>query len=127
MAEVPFYQGKTCKGLKEYTVDGKVKERYPEIIVSTVNNVRQNGTYIIELSLSDGSKDVEYFVGELSEGVYLGSDATQLAVVENGVGRLEFKLKSGRFVTEQLHFIARVKTYQGNFYIAESDFLLERL
>ena len=120
MCEIPYHEGNLCVGLKEYTVDGKVKERYPKIVISSIDNILMNGKYSLLISLSDGTKsDVEYFEGQLTDGKYIGDEAGKVWKVENGVGRLDFALQPGMYLMEELHFIAKVKTYQGNFYITE--------
>jgi hypothetical protein len=121
MSEVPYHEGNICKGLKEYTVDGKVKERYPTIVVNTINNVRNDGTFIVELSLSDSTKnDVEYFKGKLTEGKYLSEGLQRFGNVKEGVGKLVYKIKKGSVIDHEEYFVARVRTYQGNYYLAET-------
>jgi hypothetical protein len=125
MSEVPYHEGNLCKGLKEYTTDGKVKQRYPKLVITAIDNILKNDTYILELSLSDGTKsNVEYFEGTLTDGKYIGDNAGQVWKVENGVGKMEYKVVSGMFIMEELHFIAKVKTVQGNYYITEANYHL---
>jgi hypothetical protein len=125
MAEIPYHEGNLCKGLKEYTTDGKLKERYPNIVVTPIDNIMKDHRYILELSLSDGTKSgVEYYEGTLTDGKYIGDNAGKVWKVKNGVGKLEFKLSSGMFIMEEMHFIAKVKTFQGNYYITETTYHL---
>jgi antitoxin component YwqK of YwqJK toxin-antitoxin module len=120
MAEVPYYEGHLCTGLKEYTIDGKLKQRYPIIEVVTVDDIRRNATYTLKLKMSDNSKGVEYFVGELTGAKYIGSEAARVTAVENGVGEIKISLPRGSFVKEEVTIIARVKTSQSNYYITQS-------
>jgi hypothetical protein len=125
MSEVPFYHGYTCKGLKEYTVDGKLKERYPTIVVNTINNVKKNGTFVVELSMSDSTKDnVEFFKGRLTEGKYLTDEAQRFGKIEDGVGKLVYRIDKGIIVNREEYFVARVRTYQGNYFLTETKIQL---
>lgn len=120
MSEVPYHEGNICKGLKEYTVDGKLKERYPTIVVNTINNIKRDGTFIVELSLSDSTKnDVEYFKGKLTDGKYLSEELQKFGKVEDGVGRLVYKIEKDAIIDRKEHYVARVRTYQGNYHLAE--------
>lgn len=122
MAEIPYHEGNLCKGLKEYTVDGKLKKRYPEIIITPIDNILKDESYTVQISLSDGSKSVEYYEGDLTDGKYIGDDAGKVWETSNGVGKLQFKIVRGMFIMEELNIIAKVKTIQGNYYITEKTY-----
>ncbi|MFD1000176.1 toxin-antitoxin system YwqK family antitoxin [Ohtaekwangia kribbensis] len=121
MAEVPYYEGHLCTGLKEYTIDGKLKQRYPIIEVTTVDQIKDSATYTIRLRMSDDSKGVEYFVGDLSEGKYISMEASRVTDVKNGVGEINISLPRGSYVNEKVNIIAKVKTSQSNYYITQSE------
>lgn len=120
MAEVPYYDGHLCTGLKEYTIDGKLKQRYPLIEVITIDQIKSNATYTLKLKMSDDSKGVEYFVGELSNDKYIGREAARVTDVENGIGAIKISLPRGTFVNEEVTIIAKIKTSQSNYYITQS-------
>ena len=121
MAEVPYHEGYLCKGLKEYTVDGKLKKRYPVIEVTTIDQIKSNATYTIKLKMSDDSKGVEYFVGDLSEEKYIGMEAVRVKNVKNGIGEINISLPRGTYVNDTVNIIAKVKTSQSNYYITQRE------
>lgn len=124
MCEIPYYEGNQCIGLKEYTTDGKLKKRYPSIKITPVDNILLNGTYTLRLQMSDNSKGVEYYVGKLSEGKYIGDEANQVWEIMNGVGEVNYPMPPGSFLMEEVNVIAKVKTAQSNYYITQSTFHL---
>jgi hypothetical protein len=124
MTEVPYYEGNLCIGLKEYTIDGKLKQRYPTIEITPIDNILLNGTYTLKLKMSDGSKGVEYFVGRLAGNKYIGVEASRVFEVRDGVGEINFPMPRGSFIMEEVNIIARVKTSQSNYYITQNKFHL---
>lgn len=124
MCEVPYYEGNQCIGLKEYTTDGKLKKRYPSIKITPVDNILLNGTYTLKLEMSDKSKGVEYFVGKLSAGKYIGNEASQVWEIMNGVAEVNYAMPPGSFLMEEVNVIAKVKTAQSNYYITQNTFHL---
>jgi hypothetical protein len=129
MSEVPYFQSHLCRGLREYTIDGKVKVRYPKIEFKEIDNLMLNGNFTLEISLSDDTKgNVEYYEGTLSKEGYIGNDASQVWEVKNGVGILKYNIQRGTFIMKEMKIIAKVKTVQGNYYITEGvhNLALER-
>lgn len=124
MCEVPYHEGNQCIGLKEYTTDGKLKKRYPTIKITPVDNILLTGVYTLRLEMSDKSKGVEYFVGNLSEGKYIGNEASQVWEVMNGVAEIHYPMPPGSFLMEEVNVIAKVKTSQSNYYITQATFHL---
>ncbi len=121
MAEVPYHEGNLCTGLKEYTIDGKLKQRYPVIEVTAIDQIKSKANYIIKLKMSDDSRGVEYFVGDLSEDKYIGMEAVRVTDVKNGVGEINISLPRGTYVNDTVNIIAKVKTSQSNYYITQSE------
>ncbi|UII28543.1 toxin-antitoxin system YwqK family antitoxin [Fulvivirga maritima] len=122
--EAPYYNGKPCAGLKEYLTSGKPKTKYPSIVVKEIDNLVKNGQYIIELSLSDKSKDVEFFVGEMDENGCIPDDIRSLLEVRPGVGRMVVPVPPGMFVMERITLIAITKTRLRNVYITSKKYNL---
>lgn len=120
MSEVPYYKSFLCKGLKEYTIDGKLKVRYPEIIFKEIDNILVNGDFALKISLSDDTKgNVEYFEAELSKEGYIPADASPVWNTEKGIGTMRFNIQPGTFIMKEIKIIAKVRTVQGNYYITE--------
>ena len=124
MAEIPYFEGHQCVGLKEYTSDGKVKVRYPTIVVTPINNLKAAEEYILEISMSDDSKGVEYYTGDLVDGKYIKEEMNTIFDTKNGVARLRFAIPKGDRRDEQLNIIAKVKTAQSNYYITQTSYHL---
>lgn len=125
MAEVPYHEGNVCVGLKEYTVDGKLKKRYPSIVVTPVDRIVIDGSYTLEIRLSDGTKGgVEYFEGKFTGGQYIDPGASRIWDVRDGVGRLVYRLPRGGFLMEEINIMAKMKTVQANYYITQTTYHL---
>lgn len=123
MAEIPYFEGHQCVGLKEYTADGVVKVRYPSIVVTPIDNLKE-GTYILEISMSDDSKGVDYYTGTLVDGKYIREEMNTIFDTKNGVARLYFAIPKNDRRNETINIIARVKTAQSNYYITETSYHL---
>ncbi|HEY9048594.1 MAG TPA: toxin-antitoxin system YwqK family antitoxin [Ohtaekwangia sp.] len=124
MCEVPYFNGNLCVGLKEYTTDGKLKQKYPSIVITPIDNILLNETYTLQLKMSDGSKGVEFYVGELSKDGYIGTDTQRVWEVINGVAEINFPMPRGAFLMEEINIIAKVKTAQSNYFITQNKFHL---
>ncbi|MBL3657710.1 toxin-antitoxin system YwqK family antitoxin [Fulvivirga sediminis] len=122
--EAPFYEGQPCAGLKEYLTSGKPKTKYPSIVVREIDNLVKNGNYILELSLSDKSKNVEFYVGEIDENGCISSGSRLLLETEPGIGRMIIPVPPGMFIMERITLIALAKTRLGNVYITSEKFNL---
>lgn len=122
-AEVPYRKGNPCMGLKEYLTDGSPRKKYPEIIVKEINNTLLNGKFTLRISMSDGSKSVEYYRGQLLEGNCLSNFMGNIFEGnERGVGEITYTLPSGAFLMEEINIIAKVKTKLGNYYITQRKY-----
>ncbi len=122
-SEAPYFNGEACAGLVEYTTQGKVKKKYPSIVITPINTLLKNGKYVLRISMSDKSKNVEFFAGKLNEN---GCPPMEDFIYTSsyGVAELEFFLPMGGFMMDEINFIARVKTTQGNYYIAQKKYNL---
>jgi hypothetical protein len=124
MSEVPYFEGHRCIGLKEYTADGKVKVRYPSIVVTPINNLRVDENYILEIRMSDDSKGVEYYTGALVDGKYIKEEMNTIFDTKKGVARIYFAIPRGDRRDEVINVIAKVKTAQSNYYITQTSYHL---
>ena len=124
-AEIPYYKDFPCIGLKEYLLDGSLKGKWPTIVIKPINNLWKDNQYMLRLSMSDATRAVEYYLGELSEGKSLAWDAERVLTVDSkGVGTLTFTLPQGAFMMKDVNIIAKVKTLQGNYYITQRRYNL---
>ena len=119
VSEAEYFEDEPCIGLKEYLTDGSLKKKYPSIVIKPVDNILIDGTYVLHLSLSERAKEVEFFVGQLSGGKYIGKDVKTVWTDKFGKAELPFVVLPGQFIMEKVNIIARWKTTQGNYYIAQ--------
>jgi hypothetical protein len=123
-SEIPYYEGHLCIGLKEYTTDGKVKVRYPEIEITPINTILKDGNFILEVKMSDDSKGVEYYTGKLVDGKYIKEEMNTVWDTKDGVARIYFSVPRGDFRMEEVNVIAKVKTAQSNYFITQKSYHL---
>ena len=105
------------KGLRtfffeEYMPNGTLVTNYPDVVVKTRDNYNANGTYNISLELSDASKNVNYFRGDFSKGVF---DTTAVAPIRtvNGIGELTLRKTSAQ-TKPYIEVVASILTGHGN-------------
>jgi antitoxin component YwqK of YwqJK toxin-antitoxin module len=124
MAEVPYFEGHRCIGLKEFTTEGVVKVRYPTIEITPINTILKDGNFILEVRMSDDSKGVEYYTGELVDGKYIKEEMNTVFDKKDGVARIYYSVPKGDFRMEKVNVIAKVKTAQSNYYITQKSYHL---
>lgn len=119
-AEIPYRNGNPCMGLKEYLTDGTPRKKYPDIIVKPVDNILKEGKYTLLIYMSDNSRTVEYYRGDLLEGNCLSNFMGNIFEgKQKGVAELNFNLPPGTFIMEEINIVAKVKTRLGNYYITQ--------
>ena len=116
LAEIPYKEDFLGTGTIEYTADGKPKKQLPEIQVEYINNILKNKQYIVRISLSRGYKNVDYFIGELTEGKYKNNTLMRM-VDTNGVLELKYTLPAGSYIMETVHVVAETKTQMKSPYL----------
>ncbi len=125
MAEIPYFEGHQCVGLKEYTTEGVVKVRYPDIVITPINTVLKDNNFILEISMSDDSKGVDYYTGELVDGKYIKEEMNSIFDTKGGVARIYYTIPRGDSRNETVNIIAKVKTAQSNYYITQKSYHLQ--
>lgn len=123
MAEVPYKANYPGTGLKEYTQDGKVSKKQPSIIIETIDNIARTNNYTIKIRLSDNSKKVQYYLGDLTDGKYM-NDKVIRVVTEGGIGTITYNVLPGHYFMEKLNIVAKQTTSKGNPYIVQKKFNL---
>ncbi len=112
-----------CNGLKEYLLSGEPKDNFPSMVITTQDNLLTKGIYSINLSLSDKSKRVKFYIGNLSTSGCLTYDLIGTILdKKTGIGTVQYSLSPGGFMMEELNFIAEVETNLGNTYLAQKKF-----
>lgn len=122
MTEAIYKNGFPGIDLKEYLTDGKLKKKYPEIIVLEEETLRKNGTVKIKVMLSDESKKVKYYLGRLDEGKFLHKDLAEQYGIDNGVLTYTFSLEPGDILDHQFDFIAQTPTKLNNSFIVTRSY-----
>jgi len=114
-AKIGFKKGFRTLFFEEYNSDGRKVTSYPEVVVNTKDNYKNNGTFTINLSLSDKSQKVKFYRGEFMNGVFDTVKCKKIATV-NGTARIDMKKGSG---TNQGYtgIIAQILTNFGNNYL----------
>jgi len=124
-SEMRYNHGNPCVGLKEYTTSGKLKEKYPSIVIKAEDNILKESTYSLIISMSDKVKSVEYFDGRLTDGKCLGDLAKPICCADRyGVLEMHFPVYPGQFLMKELNIIAKVRTTQDNYYLVQRKYNL---
>jgi hypothetical protein len=116
LAEIPYKMDFLGTRTVEYTPEGKPKKQLPEIQVEHINNLLKNNQYIVRISLSRGYKNVDYYIGELTEGKYKNNNLMRM-VGTNGILELKYTLPAGAYMMETVHLVAETKTQMRNPYL----------
>jgi hypothetical protein len=122
-SEAPYRNDEPGMGLKEYTRTGTLKKMDASINIREINEIAMLNRLTLRLSLSDGSKAVEFFRGKLTENSYWNIDLESI-LTENGQGNLVYYIPRGSFVMETINIIARKKTSLDNYYIIQRAYNL---
>ncbi|MCZ8355902.1 MAG: toxin-antitoxin system YwqK family antitoxin [Cyclobacteriaceae bacterium] len=119
-----FVEDEPCKGLVEYTSKNEPRKKYPTIVVQPVNNLYKNGTYALNLSMSDKTRAVEFYIGDLDKNGCIDWTNVEYVLKEksSSVATLDFQMPQGTFIMKTINIIAKVKTLQGNYYITERKY-----
>ncbi len=126
MSEAPFYEGNPSLGLKEYLLDGSPRKYYPLILVEEENMVREEGVLLLHLSLSDESRRVTFYLGDLHPAGYIDNRSSELKT-EKGKATVEIELPKRETSMETISILAEIKTNQGNTYIIQHDYTVANI
>lgn len=116
LAKIPYKMNFLGTGTIEYTPKGKPKKQLPEIQVEYINNILKNNQYIVRISLSRGYKNVDYYIGELTEGKYKNNMLMRMKDT-NGILELKYTLPPGAYIMETVQVVAETKTQMRNPYL----------
>jgi hypothetical protein len=70
-AKMSFVNGLRTPFLEEFTNDGKKITDYPAVVIKTRDNYLKNGTYSISLELDRKNIKVNFYTGELTDGLFV--------------------------------------------------------
>ncbi len=112
-----------CSGLREFLLKGSEKDNFPSIVITPEDRLKQEGVYIINLSLSNKSRRVKFYIGNLSpSGCLTEKLVSVLMDKRTGRGKVPYTLPPGGFMMEELNFVAEVETMSGNAFITQKKF-----
>lgn len=125
LSEARFEDDEPCTGLVEYRLDGSKRKDYPEIVVRPIDRLATEGRYTLELSVTEGAKNVWFYEGKLTNtGCLQYSLEALLMDPKTETGRLNVDLQPGQFLMYDFNFIAKVETMSGNIYITQKRYPL---
>lgn len=114
--------GVPCTGLKEYS-GGKARTNFPSIVVKPIDRIQVDGTYTLELSLTDGVSKATFYLGELTSTGCLHAALIPLPKGKTSSSAIrKYILRPGQFMMEELNIIAEVTTRKGNAYITQRKY-----
>ena len=124
MTEAVYKQGQPGTELREYLTDGSLKKKYPSIVIEEIDKLRSTGVFTLRISMSDETKKVDYYIGELDENVFFSDDLKQQNNVNDGVLELSFFLKPASLLEEEISIVARMPTRLNNSFITSTKYSL---
>ncbi|RUT73041.1 toxin-antitoxin system YwqK family antitoxin [Ancylomarina longa] len=111
-----FYKNSLLStGLREISNTGKVKA-VPHIVIQKINQLKTSQTYIVRLKLSNLSKKVTFYNGELIDGKFFPENGRGFMEIpsKKGVADIKFHINKGFQLNNTLHIIAVETTYYKN-------------
>lgn len=125
-SEAPYFHGAECVGLKEYFLNGTLKEEYPTIVIHPEDYLYSQEEYRLVFTMSEKLKDVTYYEGDLTDDKYIGENTKEISFSEDqpGQAQLSFFVRPGESLKKTVNIIARFKTVQGNYYITQRKYNL---
>lgn len=122
-AEIPFVLGNRKVGLKEYNDRGTLLKSYPEIQIKAIDRIGSHGRYSIEISLSNNSKNVKFYLNAVKDSLFIPNGKNYL-MTTNGVGKVDFIQKQSGTYDRDMNIVALYRTRNGNQKILQKKFRL---
>lgn len=114
-AKIGYSKGMRTNFFQEFTPDGKVVGPYPEITVSIGDSYKKDGSYIVNLGLSDKKTAVKFFRGSFVNDRF---DTTMCKVIAPVNNKYIISLKkTGKPGPDHIDIIASISTLFGNKYL----------
>ncbi len=115
-AKINYIKGLRSPVLEEYNQNGKLITAYPEIVFNISDNYKTAGKLRINLELSDKSRNVKFYRGEFTSGVF---DSVKCEPIKSVGGKNFLDLrKSGTPQADNVGIIGVFLTDFGNKYLA---------
>ncbi|MCU0460816.1 MAG: hypothetical protein MUF36_02185 [Bacteroidales bacterium] len=114
-AKIGWSKGMRTPFMQEFDANGKLMGGYPEIVVNVKDQYVSNGTFRIDLELSDKSKYAMFYLGEFTDGRF---DTTRCKLLTKDTGTAGIVLKkSGTPGPNYISVIASIRTPHLNRYL----------
>ena len=121
-SEAPFENGKPVAGLKEYNETGILLAK-PQMVFKVKNQTKIDGTFILEISLSD-----EYIQPDYNQIlVYENKEVQNKLPIVNGKGVLKLTIPAGTILNKKLTFEAKYTTSRNNICIIRDSYNLSQM
>lgn len=121
-AEDLFQKGNPAIGLKEWDDQGNpIKE--PTLVVKEINQVALFGKVTLVFSISDGTKEVDYYLDNLKDGKFLDQYSSKLKNV-NGSAKIDYLIPRGKTLMKKVSVIAKLRTELGNTLVLQKTYNL---
>lgn len=124
MSVARYENNSPCLGLKEYLVDGSPKKKYPQIVITPIDQLKSQGMFKLQVSMSDKVRSVKYYSGKLNKNGCLDDNSYFILLKSKSMGELKFNLPPGGFRMEEVNIIAVVETTLGNSYVTQKVYNL---
>jgi hypothetical protein len=119
-ANIGYSKGMRIPFIEEFDGNGKRITGYPEIVSKINDTYSSNGSYSINLELSDKSKNVMFYRGDFTEGRL---DTTKLKLLSKDTGTAVLTLeKSGTPGPGSVTVVASIRTPLANRYLTSKKF-----
>jgi hypothetical protein len=123
-SEIDYKMGKPSVGLKEYDKTGNLLKQ-PVIVFKEVNQTALMNKVILYISISDGSKDADFYLEQLEENKYFNPTSYKLRN-DNGTAVLDIPVRGGVALNKRINIIAKVKTNYSNNLILQATYTLTK-
>lgn len=120
-SQLEYYKGGAGMGLKEFSASGEEITKRPTIVVSEKNSPF-DGRMVLEISLSDKSRNVKFFQDTLVHGKYMYKYMNNIET-HGGIGKITW-YKSGVIQMKKLSIVAEVTTKNRNKLILQRTYNL---
>ncbi|MDD5571808.1 MAG: hypothetical protein PHD97_11730 [Bacteroidales bacterium] len=115
---LPYKDDQPGIGLKEYDEKGKEVTGYPSIIIK---EKRSPNKITLIVSLDNGSEDVEFYQGDLTDNVYMNKKLFSV-YTQRGNGKIVYSFSKSSGIIRKINVIAKVTTKQNNIYLTQASY-----
>lgn len=120
LSECEFENGHVLPGLKEYKPDGTLITSYPDVQFREMNHLATRNRIDLELSCKSKVNGVKYYRLNTENG----ETSRTYLISENNASALQYYVKPGETLNEQILILAEIPTELGNIYAREFRYKL---